>query len=179
MQASHASTQAHPASAVVHPDAPIIGEILDRGGIAIDVHASSKKKLLEQIAELFAEKLPGADSGKIFSTLIERENLGSTGIGHGVALPHGRIARLDEVVGFFLRLQTPLDFDAVDHLPVSLVFAILVPEQATEAHLKLLASLASIFRDEQARQQLLESSDPSIIRNIFNTYRINEQVSQS
>jgi PTS system nitrogen regulatory IIA component len=113
--------------------------------------------------------LPGTDASQIFSTLIERENLGSTGIGSGVALPHGRIAGLEKVVGFFLRLQTEMDFDAIDHLPVNLVFAILVPQDATEEHLKLLASLASIFRDEETRQQLLDASNSSLIRNIFNT----------
>ncbi len=147
----------------------LIGEILDRGGIITGHQTTSKKRLLEQIADLFAEQLPAINAGKIFTTLIERENLGSTGIGNGIALPHGRIAGLDKVVGFFLRLQTALDFDAIDHLPVNMVFAILVPEDATEEHLKLLASLARLFRDEDTRQLLLETTDSSVIRNIFNT----------
>ena len=164
----HASVH-HPSSAgKTHHETPVIGDILDRGGIVTGHQTTSKKKLLEQIANMFAEQLPDADASQIFSTLFERENLGSTGIGNGVALPHGRIAGLENVVGFFLRLQTPMDFDAIDHLPVSLIFAILVPEDATEEHLKLLAHLASIFRDEETRQKLLETSKSSLIRNIFN-----------
>lgn len=169
MTASHASVH-HPSSpGKAHHEVPVIGEILDRGGIITGHQTTSKKRLLEQIANLFAERLPATDAGQIFSTLIERENLGSTGIGSGVALPHGRIAGLDKVVGFFLRLQTPLDFDAIDHLPVNLIFAILVPEEATEEHLKLLSSLAGVFRDEETRQQLLETSNSSLIRKIFDT----------
>ena len=169
MTASHASAHHPSSSGEPHHETPEIGEILDRGGIITGHQTTSKKRLLEQIANLFAEQLPGIDAGHIFSTLIERENLGSTGIGNGVALPHGRIAGLENVVGFFLRLETPMDFDAIDHLPVSLVFAILVPEDATEEHLKLLASLASKFRDEETRQQLLETSNSSLVRNIFNS----------
>lgn len=170
MTASHASSLHHPSSSgAPHNEASLIGEILDRGGIITGHQTTSKKRLLEQISNLFAEQLPAIAASRIFSTLIERENLGSTGIGNGIALPHGRIAGLDKAVGFFLRLQTGLDFDAIDHLPVNLVFAILVPEDATEEHLKLLASLAGIFRDENTRQQLLETSDSSLIRNIFNT----------
>ncbi len=175
MTASHASVHHPSASGESHHETPVIGEILDRGGIITGHQTTSKKRLLEQIANLFAEQLPDIDAGQIFSTLIERENLGSTGIGNGVALPHGRIAGLENVVGFFLHLQTPMEFDAIDHLPVNMIFAILVPEDATEEHLKLLASLASIFRDEETRQQLLETSNSSLIRNIFNSSNTNGQ----
>ena len=167
MSVSHANIS-HPASSgESHQDSPDIGSILDRGGIFTGHQSTSKKRLLEQIANIFADRLPGKKAGQIFSTLIERENLGSTGIGDGIALPHGRISGLDNVAGIFLRLQEPLDFDAADHLPVDLIFAILVPEDATEEHLKLLASLAGIFRDKETRQKLLETSDPSLIRAIF------------
>jgi len=167
MSASHASIH-HPAMhGNKQHDAPDIGEILDRGGIVIGHQTTSKKRLLEQIANMFAEHIPDTNAGQIFSTLFERENLGSTGIGHGVALPHGRIAGLEDVVGVFLHLQDDLDFDAVDHLPVNMVFAILVPEDATEEHLNLLASLAGIFRNDEKRQKLLETTDPSQIRETF------------
>ncbi|MGB5281297.1 MAG: PTS sugar transporter subunit IIA, partial [Arenicellales bacterium] len=92
-----------------------------------------------------------------------------TGIGNGIALPHARISGLDDVAGIFLRLQEPLEFDAADHLPVNLIFAILVPENATEEHLKLLASLAGIFRVDETRRKLLETSDAAQIRAIFGT----------
>ncbi|MFW2439697.1 MAG: PTS sugar transporter subunit IIA [Arenicellales bacterium] len=167
MPASHASLH-HPAmQGNKHHGAQNIGEILDRGGIVVGHQTTSKKRLLEQVANIFAERLPETDARQIFSTLIDRENLGSTGIGHGVALPHGRIAGLEDVVGVFLHLKDDLDFDAVDHLPVNLVFAILVPEDATEEHLNLLASLAGIFRNDEKRQILLDSTDPSLIRETF------------
>jgi len=169
MSVSHASIP-HPA---MHegkqPAAQDIGTILDRGRIVAGLQTTSKKRLLEQIANIFAERIADSDAGNIFSTLIERENLGSTGIGNGVALPHGRLKGLDEVIGLFLRLQDPLDFDAVDHQQVNLVFAILVPEDATEEHLNLLALLANVFRNDDNRQQLLETSDPSKIREIFSS----------
>ena len=167
MSVSHASIR-HPAMHGNKQDnAPDIGAILDRGGIVIGHQTTSKKRLLEQIANMLAEPLPNIDPRQIFRTLIERENLGSTGIGNGVALPHGRIAGLEDVVGVFLHLKNALDFDAVDHLPVNLVFAILVPENATEEHLNLLASLAGIFRNDEKRQKLLETTDPSLIRETF------------
>jgi nitrogen PTS system EIIA component len=170
MPISHASIHQHPDSAGgKQQNSPDIGDILDRGDIVTGHQTTSKKRLLEEIANLFAAQLPNVEASQIFSTLIERENLGSTGIGHGVALPHGRVSGLNNVYGIFLHLQNPLDFDAVDHLPVNLVFAILVPEDATEEHLKLLASLAGIFRDQETRQKLLETSDPAIIRNIFDS----------
>ena len=171
MSLNHANITPPSTAGEALQSSPAIGDILDRGGIFVGHQTTSKKRLLEQIANIFAEQLAGTNTGagQIFSTLIERENLGSTGIGNGIALPHGRIPGLDYVAGIFLRLQDPLDFDAVDHLPVNLIFAILVPENATEEHLKLLASLAAIFRDESLRQKLLETTDTAQIRAIFNT----------
>jgi len=167
MSVSHASIH-HPAMhGNEQHDVPDIGAILDRGRIVVGHQTTSKKRLLEQVANMFAERIADADAGQIFSTLIERENLGSTGIGNGVALPHGRIAGLKDAVGIFLHLRNALDFDAVDHLPVNLVFAILVPEDATEEHLNLLANLAGIFRNNEKRQKLLETTDSSLIRNAF------------
>ena len=167
MPVGHANMHHPAASTEPDQDSPDIGAILDRGGIVTGHQTTSKKRLLEQIANLFAEQLPDTDAGQIFSTLIDRENLGSTGIGNGIALPHGRISGLKDVAGIFLRLQEPLEFDAADHLPVNLIFAILVPENATEEHLKLLASLAGVFRDEETRMKLLETSDSAQIRDIF------------
>lgn len=170
MTASHAiHDHAGSGSSQQSPRSSSIGEILDRGAIITDLQVSSKKKLLEQTAQLFAEHLPGVDASQIFNTLIERENLGSTGIGHGVAIPHGRIEGLDEVTGIFLHLEEALEFDAADHLPVDLVFAILVPQHATEDHLRLLAGLAGIFRDQETRDKLAATSDAAMIRDIFNS----------
>jgi len=167
MSVSHASIN-HPAMQEnAQHNVPDIGGTLDRGRIVTGLKTTSKKRLLEQIANMFAEHIPDTDAGEIFSMLIERENLGSTGIGEGVALPHGRLKGLDKVVGLFISLQAPLDFSAADHQQVNLVFAILVPEDATEEHLNLLAVLAGIFRNEDKRQRLLETSDTSMIREIL------------
>ena len=165
MTATHAIDHTDPGSA--HAGSSRIGTILERGGISLGLQVTSKKKLLEHVAEMFAQRLSQLDAGQIFTTLIDRERLGSTGIGHGVALPHGRIEGLDEVVGFFLQLEEPIDFDAADHLPVNIVFALLVPQDATEEHLKLLADLAAIFRDDEKRENLLQATDISQIRDIF------------
>ena len=167
MSLSNVSIHTSATGGEIHQGDSAVLKILNRGGIYLDHETTSKKRLLEQVANLFAEQLPDIEAASIFSTLIERENLGSTGIGHGVALPHGRINGLTEVAGMFLRLQEPLDFDAVDHVPVNLIFAILVPHDATEEHLKLLAGLANVFRDEQTRMKLLQTSDTTKIQEIF------------
>jgi PTS system nitrogen regulatory IIA component len=169
MSASHANIEHPGLQKENHSAAPDIAAILDRGGVFINHTTTSKKRLLEQIANLFADRLTQADASQIFSTLFERENLGSTGIGSGVALPHGRITGLTDVIGLFIRLEDALDFDAADHLPVKLIFAILVPEDATDEHLQLLSHLAGIFRDSSKREQLLSLMDLSDIQKIFSS----------
>lgn len=106
---------------------------------------SSKKRLLEKLSLLLAQGALGLNNGDIFNRLVERERLGSTGLGHGVALPHGRIAHLDQSIGAFIKLDQPLDFDSIDGQPTDLLFALLVPEHHTEEHLQILASLAGMF----------------------------------
>jgi PTS system nitrogen regulatory IIA component len=106
---------------------------------------SSKKRLLEKLSLLLAQGALGLNNGDIFNRLVERERLGSTGLGHGVALPHGRIAHLDQSIGAFIKLDQPIDFDSIDGQPTDLLFALLVPEHHTEEHLQILASLAGMF----------------------------------
>ena len=113
--------------------------------IALDVEAGSKKRVLEVLADLL--QTPFQDSTLVFDHLLERERLGSTGMGHGIALPHARIEGLAEARGGFIRLVEGVDFGAVDGEPVDMIFGLLVPGEATEAHLKLLATLAGLFRD--------------------------------
>lgn len=127
---------------------------LEPASISIADPASSKKRILEQAARLLAGNIeePGADL--IFERLLERERLGSTGLAGGVALPHARMPGIDESRGAFLRLAKQVEFDALDGQPVDLVFALLVPENANEEHLQLLAKLATMFNDEDLRDQL-------------------------
>jgi PTS system nitrogen regulatory IIA component len=108
----------------------------------------SKKRLLEQISELLARNTPQLSQTEIFESLINREKLGSTGLGKGVAIPHGRMAALDQPICAFTKLDTPVDFDATDEQPVDLVFALLVPEDSTEEHLQILSSIAELFNNE-------------------------------
>ena len=105
----------------------------------------SKKRLLEYVSELLAGSSPELTQNEIFDALINREKLGSTGLGKGVAIPHGRIASLERPVCAFVRLATPVDFDATDRQPVDLIFTLLVPEDSTEEHLQVLSTIAEIF----------------------------------
>ena len=105
----------------------------------------SKKRLLEYISELLAGSSPELVQSDIFNTLINREKLGSTGLGKGVAIPHGRMASLEKPVCAFVKLANPVDFDATDGQPVDLIFTLLVPEDSTEEHLQVLSTIAEIF----------------------------------
>lgn len=120
---------------------------------------SSKKRLMERITSLLLQCDARLDRKTVLQTLIERERLGSTGIGNGVALPHGRINGLDDVIGAVVVLAQPLDYDAMDNIPVSLAFGLLVPAQANEQHLKILAHLARLFSDETMRRDIFSAKD--------------------
>ena len=108
---------------------------------------SSKKRILETLSQLLAQGAVGLDPAEIFNRLIERERLGSTGLGHGVALPHGRLGNNDTTIGAFVKLDEGVDFDSPDQQPADLLFALLVPEDHTDEHLQILATLASMFSD--------------------------------
>ena len=128
--------------------------ILEAGSISIADPASSKKRILEQAARLLAGSAEEPDAEQIFERLLERERLGSTGLAGGVALPHARMPGLEESRGAFLQLANAVEFDALDGSPVDLVFALLVPENANEEHLQLLARLAAMFNEEELRERL-------------------------
>lgn len=121
--------------------------------------ATSKKRALERVGELLATAAPSLSSGEVFEQLLERERLGSTGLGHGVALPHARIKGIDQACGVLVCLESGVDYDAIDGQPVDLLFGLLVPHDATQEHLQLLAKLASIFSKEEFRDQLREAED--------------------
>lgn len=128
--------------------------ILGLSNISVAATAASKKRILEQAAQLLAANRDEPSTEQIFERLLERERLGSTGLAGGVALPHARMPGIHDSRGAFLRLAEPVDFDALDGRPVDLVFALLVPEEATDEHLQLLARLAAMFNDEALRDQL-------------------------
>lgn len=123
-------------------------DIVAADRVASGLTFTSKKKAMEELARLLAKGAPGVDAADILNSLSSREKLGSTGLGHGVAIPHGRLTGVEGSVGAFMRLKTPLDYDAHDGQPVDLIFGLLVPSNATEAHLKHLAAIAEMFSDE-------------------------------
>jgi nitrogen PTS system EIIA component len=135
----------------------LIAKLLPPSNILLDLDVTSKKRMFEQAGLLF-ENNQGVARSLVFDSLFARERLGSTGLGQGVAIPHGRIKGLKEAVGAFVRLAQPVPFDAPDGKPVSLVFLLLVPEQATEQHLRVLSELAQMLSDRELRAKL--SSDP-------------------
>ena len=136
--------------------------------IVLDLDASSKKRVFEQAAILFETRL-GVARAVIFDSLFAREKLGSTGLGQGVAIPHGRIKGLKHAAGAFMRLAAPVPFDSPDGRPVSLLFVLLVPEQATEQHLQILSELAQRFSDRNFRETLSNASEPAAVLALFQT----------
>ncbi len=121
-----------------------ISALLSPQSIFIDTEITSKKKLLELIANIVADRAHLPES-TIYSSLLNRERLGSTGLGNGFAVPHARLENLDQTMGLFIRLNEPVNFESPDNIPVDLVFTIIIPEEATEEHLLILSSLAGIF----------------------------------
>ena len=133
------------------------------GRIGNNLQIASKKRLLEVLAEFLATDIPGLSSAAVFERLLERERLGSTGLGHGIALPHARMKDVSEAIGAFVQLREGVDFDAIDEKPVDLAFGMLVPESASEVHLQLLSKLAGMFDNQTLRTQLRDAPDRQTI----------------
>ncbi len=128
--------------------------ILTPGRSLVNVPGGSKKRVLEQIANLIGRDLPELDSQDIFESLVAREKLGSTGFGNGIASPHCRLPGCTQPISALLRLDAAVDFDAIDGAPVDLLFVLLVPEAATDAHLELLRQIASMLDQAEVRERL-------------------------
>jgi PTS system nitrogen regulatory IIA component len=135
--------------------------------ISIKLNVSSKKRLLQSLAGLLLRDRDELDRDTIFQILLERERLGSTGIGDGVALPHGRVNGIEHAIGAFVTLKTPLDYDAIDEQPITMAFALLVPADANEVHLKLLSQLAELFSNSEFRRGLATSTKPDLVYSKF------------
>ncbi|MBQ0832166.1 MULTISPECIES: PTS IIA-like nitrogen regulatory protein PtsN [unclassified Marinobacter] len=123
------------------------------------VPASSKKRVLEFIAEQISQHNDALNEGQIFNNLIARERLGSTGIGQGIAIPHCRLDGLEKVIGVLMTLDETVEFDAIDNQPVDLVFALVVPKEATSEHLELLSQLAEKFNERAFCDRLRQCKD--------------------
>jgi nitrogen PTS system EIIA component len=135
-----------------------LSKILEPTAVKIVGKLTSKKRLLQELAELAAATY-GLDVSRTTEALQERESLGPTGVGHGVALPHARIKGLDHVVGAFLRIESPMDFDAADRQPVDLVFALFAPEDSGVEHLKALALVSRTMRNTTTCSKLRANND--------------------
>lgn len=144
-----------------------IPEILSIDRILCNVDVASKKSALETLSKLMAGSDPSLTYTEIFDCLNARERLGSTGIGNGIAIPHGRFQYIKQPVAAFLQLKSGVDFDAVDQKPVDLMFSLLVPEDATDEHLQILSCLAEKFSDAPLITRLRLRSSPENIYKIL------------
>ncbi|MFC0268301.1 PTS IIA-like nitrogen regulatory protein PtsN [Kushneria aurantia] len=140
-----------------------LDQILPLERTLYNVEGGSKKRVLEFFSSFIAQNTPSLDGQEIFSRLISRERLGSTGVGNGVAIPHARNAHCRQPLASFMRLKNPVDFDAIDGEPVDMLFVLLVPEAAEDSHLSLLAQIAEVMNNADTRHALRAASDqPSL-----------------
>ena len=137
-----------------------LSSILKPGAVKVIGQLTSKKRLFQEIGDV-AASVYGVNAGIAVDGLQERESLGPTGVGHGIALPHARIESLDSIVGIFVRLERPMDFDSVDRQPVDLIFALFAPKDAGVDHLKALALVSRTMRDEGICAKLRANTDPA------------------
>ncbi|BBF94144.1 PTS IIA-like nitrogen regulatory protein PtsN [Blastochloris tepida] len=135
-----------------------LSDLVAPNAVYPSLRVNSKKQALQELAERAAE-LTGRSEREIFETLLQRERLGSTGVGNGIAIPHGKMAKMDRLFGLFARLEKPIDFEALDGEPVDLIFLLLAPESAGADHLKALARIARLLRDQDIAQRLRASRD--------------------
>jgi PTS system nitrogen regulatory IIA component len=141
-------------------------DLLNPRAVKVVATASSKKRLMHDLAEI-AETAYGISAPRAVDALMERESLGPTGVGHGVALPHARLDGVDAVVGVFVLLEKPIDFDAVDRQPVDVIFALFAPEDAGVEHLKALALVSRTLRDANFCTKLRANPDPAKLHTII------------
>ncbi len=148
----------------------MFGKILPAGNVLVDGESTSKKRVFERAGILFENQLQIARS-QVSDSLFEREKLGSTGLGHGIAIPHGRVKGLREAVAAVFKTTHPIAFDAPDGQPVNMICILLVPERATDMHLELLGELAQMFSSKSFREQLQTLDDPAEIHRLLTTWK--------
>jgi len=143
-------------------------DIISPDRVVSNVQATSKKRAFETISEVIASNAEvSMGANDIFDSLIARERLGTTAIGHGIAIPHGRIKESSKTIGAFLQLSEGIDCDALDNEAVNLIFAVLVPENTNEEHLQLLARLAKMFKNTELREKLLAAPDNTTLYDLL------------
>jgi nitrogen PTS system EIIA component len=147
-----------------------IAALLPLANIVVDLDAATKPQLFAAMGDIF-ERGSGLPHASVTASLAAREKLGSTGLGQGIAIPHGRISGLSEAVGAFARLRKPVPFDAPDAKPVDQLFVLLVPEHATDQHLQLLSELAQMFSERTFRDRLAQAPDAAALADVFRTWK--------
>jgi nitrogen PTS system EIIA component len=148
----------------------LVSKLLPETNVIADLDVSSKKRVFEHVGLVF-ENNQNVARRQVFDSLFAREKLGSTGLGQGVAIPHGRIRDLKEAVGAFVRMRQAIPFDSPDQQNVSLVFVVLVPDRATDLHLQILSELAQMFSDKSFREQLLAASDAQALHRLITQWQ--------
>lgn len=148
-----------------------LSDLINVDAVACDIDVSSKKRALEQLSELISQNQTQVTPGEVFDSLLSRERLGSTGIGHGIAIPHGRMEQSEQAIGAFVRLSQAVDFDAIDGQPVDLLFALIVPAESTQEHLQILSLLASMFNDAAFRDKLRQAKDNQALYNLLTEWQ--------
>jgi len=143
-------------------------EILTADCTLCSVALASKKRILEKIAATAAVKAPNLDQSQLLASLMEREKMGSTGIGNGIAIPHGRLKTLDKALAVFVTTEKPIAFDAIDDRAVDIFIAIFVPENACDQHLSTLQSIAKLFSDKHTGKIIRKCSDANELFNVIN-----------
>ena len=147
----------------------LIAKLLPASNILLDADLTSKKRVFEQVGLLF-ENNANISRSLVFDSLFAREKLGSTGLGQGIAIPHGRIKGLKTAAGAVVRVQTPVPFDAPDGQNVKLIFVLLVPERATDEHLQILSELAQMFCDKPFRERLFGAATPEELQQLVSQW---------
>ncbi|MDP9839374.1 PTS system nitrogen regulatory IIA component [Neorhizobium huautlense] len=144
-----------------------LADLLQQDAIIPSLKVNSKKQLLQELAAK-AAKLTGVNEREILDVIVQRERLGSTGVGHGIAIPHGKLTSISQIVGLFARLDAPVDFEALDDEPVDLVFLLLAPEGSGADHLKALSRIARVLRDQDLVTKLRATDSASAIYAFLN-----------
>jgi len=139
-----------------------LAEIISTRGVFANLRVSSKKQALQELAKRAAD-ITGEPERSIFEVLLERERLGTTGVGNGIAIPHGKLASLSRLYALFAKLEHPIDFDAIDEQPVDLICLLLAPQTAGADHLKALAQVSRLLRDRQVCEKLRGANSPEAI----------------
>ena len=143
-----------------------IVDLLEPRAVIPSLRAANKKQALQDLARRAAE-ITGEPERAIFDVVLERERLGTTGVGAGIAIPHGKLPQIEKIFGLFARLDRPIDFEALDGQPVDLIFVLLAPEQAGADHLKALARIARLLRDQDIAKKLRASRDAQALYSVL------------